>query len=1155
LDFSAGAPGGLHVIYGRNEAGKSTALRAVSGLLFGIPERTQDAHLHSAHQIRISGALEAADGRVLRIIRRKKRKDSLRDESDAPLDEAELGRMLAGVNRQLFHNLFALDHQALKMGGEALLAGKGDVGESLYDAGIGGQGIRSVLLGLEREAEQLFKPRGHNPKLNVALDAYKEAQRHSREAVLVPAVFFDQKNRLEEKRAERLRLEAERKLLLAERDRKRRIVNAFKPAARLGELQQHRARLGPMRPLPEASSERRQNASRVVLECNREIERMERSISRQLQRTAELPVDGALLAIEPAVLDGVNSQIAVVRQADWELPALHAAIAACEDEARAILERLGIGASVESARAMRPTLADEQRVRELERERALVIERLEAARRQVVKAQQALRHKELEWARLPPPSESFELEHLVHRAGMCGDLEGQIRALDVEHASAAIDAERALFALGFEAVDEERLLRLDLPSSESLDRFESAFSELEHELRQAGEEREERHAEVRELDRAIEGLQCEGELPTPEVLRAAREHRSRGWELVRRRLRGESLGDELRQYDPDRSLADAFEHALDSADAIADALCREAGRISELGRARVARQRAAVAAREADERTERAEARLAPLEQEWRTVWCNARPGVRAPAEVRAWLRRYGEWRALVEQRARFSRELEQRRAELAELERELRRILATAHGVSFGALVAEATSRLAQEAELAQERRLLAVARSELETRLSDAEAELSERQGELATWQKAWQAAIVRLELCSASSPGQVLAVLDELSELFRKLDELPEKQRRVSKLEGGQRAFSEQVKGLLERFAPELAGQPLERAAAELVRAAKQAQNNARERDALAAELAEQKRELEALFERKSSAEAELEQLLAASDANDLQELAELEQRAALAGELDAEIARIEHQLRDLGEGMPLDTLLSEIAGVDRATVVRDIEDIEARIEESEQLLHDAIGDIKQLELGLDRYRGGEEAAEAAQQLESLASEIRALVERYTRVRAASAILAREIARYRDQNQGPVLSMAAAIFPRLTLGRYTGLRVGLQDPVILCVRCDGAEVEVSGLSEGAQYQLYLALRLATLQRYLASSSPMPLILDDVLLHFDDERAKAAFEVFGELAQRIQILFFTHHSHHVELARAALGNGSLFVHDLGAPTRLQSEEHHARE
>src|SRR5690606_28534640 len=33
LDLSGGAPGGLHVIYGPNEAGKSTSLRAVTGFL------------------------------------------------------------------------------------------------------------------------------------------------------------------------------------------------------------------------------------------------------------------------------------------------------------------------------------------------------------------------------------------------------------------------------------------------------------------------------------------------------------------------------------------------------------------------------------------------------------------------------------------------------------------------------------------------------------------------------------------------------------------------------------------------------------------------------------------------------------------------------------------------------------------------------------------------------------------------------------------------------------------------------------------------------------------------------------------------------------------------------------------------------------------
>ena len=92
LDFSAGAPGGLHVVYGRNEAGKSTALRAVSGLLFGIPERTQDAHSHAPQQLRVSGLLEAEGGRTLGIIRHKKRKAALRDAHDEPLDEVELTR-------------------------------------------------------------------------------------------------------------------------------------------------------------------------------------------------------------------------------------------------------------------------------------------------------------------------------------------------------------------------------------------------------------------------------------------------------------------------------------------------------------------------------------------------------------------------------------------------------------------------------------------------------------------------------------------------------------------------------------------------------------------------------------------------------------------------------------------------------------------------------------------------------------------------------------------------------------------------------------------------------------------------------------------------------------------------------------------------------
>jgi uncharacterized protein YhaN len=63
-------------------------------------------------------------------------------------------------------------------------------------------------------------------------------------------------------------------------------------------------------------------------------------------------------------------------------------------------------------------------------------------------------------------------------------------------------------------------------------------------------------------------------------------------------------------------------------------------------------------------------------------------------------------------------------------------------------------------------------------------------------------------------------------------------------------------------------------------------------------------------------------------------------------------------------------------------------------------------------------------------------------------------------------------------------------------------------------------------------------ANDDPLPLILDDILIHFDDERSQAALEILGEISNRRQILFFTHHSKLVELAQASVSAERLRVH-----------------
>ena len=62
---------GLHVIYGPNEAGKSSSLRAINAVLFGIPGRTDDNFLHDNSLLRVGADLVCREGKELSFVRKK----------------------------------------------------------------------------------------------------------------------------------------------------------------------------------------------------------------------------------------------------------------------------------------------------------------------------------------------------------------------------------------------------------------------------------------------------------------------------------------------------------------------------------------------------------------------------------------------------------------------------------------------------------------------------------------------------------------------------------------------------------------------------------------------------------------------------------------------------------------------------------------------------------------------------------------------------------------------------------------------------------------------------------------------------------------------------------------------------------------------------
>ena len=166
------------------------------------------------------------------------------------------------------------------------------------------------------------------------------------------------------------------------------------------------------------------------------------------------------------------------------------------------------------------------------------------------------------------------------------------------------------------------------------------------------------------------------------------------------------------------------------------------------------------------------------------------------------------------------------------------------------------------------------------------------------------------------------------------------------------------------------------------------------------------------------------------------------------------------------------------------------------------------------------------------------------IRSDAEHYIRLKLASAVLHGAIERYREKNQGPILSRATELFAHMTLGAFEGLRLEFDEHgegFLVGVRPGGREiVRVEGMSEGTADQLYLAVRLASLEAYLAKNDPMPFVVDDILIKFDDDRAAATLRVLAQLSGRTQVIFFTHHRHLVDLAEKELDKERLFTHTL---------------
>ncbi len=1143
IDLGEGREG-IHIIYGSNEAGKSSALRALKCLLYGIPARSQDNFIHDHKAMRIGGLISDSQGSELYFIRRKGNRDTLLDASGAPLNEAVLEKYMRGVTRELFEILFGIDHQALVAGGQNILAGKGEAGGSLFAAGTGGANLTEVLSGIETKAESLFKARAQNPLINKAIARYQDIRRQISEVSVSSSDWAEMDRNLKKALNEREEVQTLIETSSGEQNRLRRIKELIPKASVRKELAASLETFGEVVILAEDFTRKRHKAESDLAAAREGKRRAELDLERLLSEKAGIRLPERLLERAEAVKE-IHQRLGQHKKAASDLGKLEGSYAQNMADIGRLLSELKPGAGMDEVKSMRPRAAVKARIQGLGNTYQSLRTTLERAEKDIREAVDKTRRFKEELALLDAPMDPSRLKKAVSRANKKGDLSSALK-----DAGKALKAEEKNIAallgrLNPWAGNIEDLMRFPVPSLETINLFAIEFSEIKVETENRRGLLKKTEAELKVLRQKIREVEMAGVVPTEQELEARRERRDSGWGLVKRSwLNGEDVGEEAKRYDPERSLADGYETAVLEADETADRLRREAARVADY--ASLLSQAGRI-----EEDIEKIEGEIRGLDEEslsrqarWKDIWAPCAIEPLSPAEMRDWIGRYDKTLQREEKLNELKAEVASLREKTEIHSSELKGSLET---VGESVAEGEALERLLDRCEGVLDRiEKNARARTELESRISslneilaDALRSREDMKERLSTWEGQWSEAVREVGLPEGTRPDEALVLIATLDELFKKWDGCESLEKRISGIKSDAGVFASDVENIVTHAAPELKELGPEHAALSLYAELSKALQAETRYKGIEKEMRQKTADKEEAEKDMSLASDRLSGLCRQAGCTAPEELEAQERRSSEFTKLKETLVSLEMQIAELGGGASLDETLKEVEAHNTDSVEAGLGKLEAELSELKARQRDLGERVGALRSELSRIDGSAAAFRASEECQHVLAEIRNGAEDYILLRLSSLVLRKAIETYRARNQGPLVARAGELFARLTLDSFSGLKTDYSEsdvPMLYGLRPGGSLVDVTGMSDGTVDQLYLSLRLATLEKYLENNEPMPFVVDDILIRFDDDRAKAALEILSDLSRRTQVLFFTHHTRMLDLARKINGGREIF-------------------
>jgi uncharacterized protein YhaN len=1138
----ASATANFHIVYGENEAGKSSSMRALRGWLFGIARQTPDDFIHSYGAMRIGGVLENGTA-SLSVIRRKANKNTLRAADDKTvIDDTELAKLLQGIDENTFCTRFALDYAEMHRGGKLIAEHSSEIGEILFSAATGMGSFEKTKSKLKTEADDLFIDKGRSQVITKSISQWNELRREIKAQQLAPDFQSSLQNEIDQAADQAAEVKRQLDSIGQEKNRLQRIADAlpliFEKSRQEEQLEQYAK-------TPDLNHD-------FVLR-RRDVLNEQRSLAKSISQCEQL--------IELTAKQIQQTELAeTFIQHDHAIGKLHEQLGVYLDDAAdletvrgqrkqngylvdQLIRQIGTIDRDEDIQQYRLSKSEIQRIRRLAEEYHTIQTNQRSTEADRAKLQQEKKSLERQLEKRVKAKSPKELAANIKAARKLGDIDQLIAELHADQATLQSSIERAIAALSRWDADAVSLAQMVVPPMQTVEKFDQDFASLKNETDLAVRRYGELASQLQDSQQQLKRFETHHDVPGENDLDTARQQRDALLDAI-----VVSIEKQAEQSEISRQINELREMMKDSDD-IADRLRREADRVAE--KATLTMTLDELQEKLADQGD--TQKRLADQNQQlcnrWNETWNESGLQPLSPGEMKMWL---NDRQKIVEQVAQLDA-LHNKSQTLEQLRQQHRQSLVnslTGTGESFDtdhsllSQVLQYCEDVWENIDADQRKReKLMVSLNDIDNRIESAGQTIQLQQQQLTQWQAKWNEAVTRLAGNKQTLPDQAELMLEQNADLFRLLDEIEKHEKRITGMEKEIAAFLENVQQVCASVGVSYNEERIRDIVDQLYNRLKENREKQTRLIGLQETLDREQIRLKDMEKQLTDCDQAMQSLCAEACCESADQLPQIEEDFKQKQAIGDQLRKLEDALAVHAAGKDLDDFITQARQYDIDQLPNQINELtnnQLQLDEKYSQHNKRVG---QLENELQKLDGNTKLTEMNSDLQCLTTKIANDVQRYLQLRLAQKSLERIMERYREKNQSPVLELASQYFSRLTNGSFSGLQVDYGDadhPILQGVRNGNVAVPVSGMSEGTCDQLYLAIRLASLTHFLENHQPIPLIIDDLLLKFDDTRAIAALKMLAEISQQTQVIFFTHHQHVVELARQNLDQNKFNILNL---------------